>query len=363
MLESVYIHIPFCKEICSYCDFCKVYYHTKWVDEYLNILEKEIKENYHYEVIKTIYMGGGTPSSLSILQLERLFQIIQIFQTDPNLEFTIECNIENTTIEKLKLFQKYSVNRLSFGIESFQPKVLEVLNRKTNYHETKRLIDCAKKMGFQNINVDLIYAVSGQSFTDLKKDIDLILSLEVEHISTYSLIIEENTKLFIKNYQNIEEELDRKMYEYIQEKLQENGYQQYEISNFSKPGYASSHNMVYWNNLEYYGFGLGASGYVNGVRYTNTRSLKNYFRQNYLLEQEPMTKKQKMENEMILGLRKREGVNQDLFKQKYHQKIEDVFPIQDLFDKGKLEIMHNYIKIPKKYIYTSNDILIYFLLD
>lgn len=340
-----------------------MYYQDDIVNSYLTILEKEIKEKYNNETIKTIYIGGGTPSVLSIDQLKRLFQIIQIFNIDKKIEFTIECNIEDITEEKLRLFYKHGVNRLSFGVESFNKSVLKILNRNTDYNNTKKVISIARNIGFQNINLDLIYAVKDQTLKDLEKDIDLLLKLQVEHISTYSLIIEKNTKLWIRGIKPIDEELDLDMYNLIRSKLKKNGYNHYEISNFAKKGYESKHNLVYWNNLEYYGFGLGASGYVNQIRYTNTRSLNNYISGTNIIEKEKMTKALQMENEMILGLRKLEGVNIKKFEKKYHCKVDEVFDIKDLLKNNKLEIIDDFIRINEKYLYTSNDILIYFLLD
>ena len=359
MLKSVYIHIPFCKDICSYCDFCKMYYNKKYIDKYLNALEQEIKKNYKNQIIETIYVGGGTPSILSLDELNKLFSIINIFKTSKNLEFTIECN-PDVEIEKIELFRKNKVNRLSFGIESFNNKVLKILNRNTNYEEFKEKLKKIRDLGFNNINLDLIYAIPTQNKEDLKDDIEKIISLDPEHISTYSLILEKNTKLYIDGYKNIDEEKDLEMYNYIIKKLNKK-YIHYEISNFSKENYKSKHNLTYWNNLEYYGFGLGASGYINNIRYTNTRNLKKYLNYEYINEEEKLDLKSKMEYEMILGLRKLKGVNTKDFYKKYNKNIEDIFNIKELLENKKLIIKDDYIFINPKYIYTSNDILINFI--
>ncbi|MEI3499426.1 MAG: radical SAM protein [Bacilli bacterium] len=190
MIESVYIHIPFCQTR-LYCDFAKLYYKKEWRDNYLDALEKEINQKYKNEKIKTIYIGGGTPSSLNLDQLKKLFNIINKFNLDQNLEFTFECNIENINEKKLIFLKKNKVNRLSIGIESFKKQILKILNQKNiDFENTKKLIDQAKTIGFENVNIDLIYSIEGQTLEDLKKDLDLFNKLNVEHISIYSLILE-----------------------------------------------------------------------------------------------------------------------------------------------------------------------------
>ena len=283
MTNSVYIHIPFCNHICSYCDFCKIYYNEKLVDKYLNELDKEIKNRYNNEVINTIYIGGGTPSSLDINQLKRLFETIKVFNTK-DLEFTIECNIENITEEKMALFKQCGINRVSIGVQTLNDKHIKFLNRFHNKTDVKNKIELAKKY-INNINIDLIYAIPGETLEELSQDLDFIIDLDINHISAYSLIIEEHTKLFIYKVTNIDEEMDFEMYKLICKKLKENGYNHYEISNYSKKGYESKHNLVYWNNQMYYGFGLGASGYINNVRYENTRSINKYLSSNYIFDE------------------------------------------------------------------------------
>ena len=359
MIHSVYIHIPFCNDICSYCDFCKMYYNSNLVDKYLKELKKEIKLKYNNEIINTIYIGGGTPSSLNIEQLKYLFNIISIFKTD-NLEYTIECNIENIEEEKLKLFKKYGINRISIGIQTLNNKYIKYLNR---HHDKKMVIDKINivKKYFDNINIDLIYAIPSETLKELDNDLDIFIKLDIPHISTYSLIIEENTKLFINKEKNIDEDLDFKMYKHICNKLKENNYNHYEISNFSKIGYESKHNLVYWNNLEYFGFGLGASGYINNCRYENTRSINNYLKGNYILNIHKLDKKETIENEFILGLRKIKGINKLDFKNKYNIDIENIETVKELLNQNKLIDDGYYIFINEKYLYTSNNILINFI--
>ena len=231
MIKSCYIHIPFCNTICSYCDFCKLLYNEKIVDSYLEHLEKEIRSIYKNEILDTIYIGGGTPSSLNLYQLDKLFNILNILKKSDNIEYTIECNFDSITIDKLKLFKKYGINRLSFGLESTIKNNLDILERNISKNMVRKTIKQCRSLGFNNINIDLMYAIPNENIIDLEKDIDFILSLDVEHISTYSLIIEEHTKLYINNTNYISEDLDYEMYKLICNKL--NNYNHYEISNFA----------------------------------------------------------------------------------------------------------------------------------
>ncbi len=361
MIKSVYIHIPFCDTICSYCDFCKYIKNSKWIDSYLNELECEIKSKYKGEVIETLYIGGGTPSSLNLDELKKLFSIIKTFNLDKNIEFTFECNIESLDYDKLKFLYENNVNRLSIGIQTFNNKFLKYLNRNHNEDMIKDKISMIKSIGFTNINIDLMYGYKNQTLNDLNEDLNKFLSLNIPHISTYSLILEPNTKLYIEKEENIDEDLDFEMYELICKRLKENGYKHYEISNFSKEGYQSKHNLTYWNNLEYYGFGVGASGYIDSIRYDNTRGLNNYLNKKYIIESHKLEEKEKIENEFILGLRKIEGINKDNFKLKYGISIKSIDVVNKLLKCGKLLEDDNNIYINPKYIYTSNDILINFI--
>jgi oxygen-independent coproporphyrinogen-3 oxidase len=356
---SIYIHIPFCTSICAYCDFCKFYYNEKWVDNYLNELKKEIKANYKNELVDTIYIGGGTPSSLSIEQLNKLFDIIKIFKVKESLEFTIECNID-VSLEKLKLFKENNVNRISIGIQTINDSNLKFINR---YHTKEMVLDKINivKKYFDNINIDLMYALPSEGLKEVKEDLDFFISLDVQHISTYSLIIEPNTKLYIENIKNIDEDLDYEMYKLINKTLKENNYINYEFSNYSKKGCESKHNLTYWNNQEYYGFGIGASGYINNVRYDNTRSYSNYINGLYIKEKHELSNKEKIENEFILGFRKINGISISDFNNKYNINLLDIEVIKKLISENKLIVENDYIRINKDYIYISNSILVEFI--
>lgn len=353
---SIYIHIPFCTTICTYCDFCKIYYHKKYIDNYLSSLKKEIEARYKHEKVKTIYIGGGTPTSLTEEELTKLLEITKIFDTEDDIEFTIESNIESITEEKLKIMKKYGVNRLSIGVQSFNEDIIKVLGRMHTKEEIFAKIKIVKKY-FDNINIDLIYAVTSD-INIVKEDINTFLKLDIPHVSAYSLIIEDKTILKINNYQSIDEDTDYQMYKYIEETLENSGYIHYEVSNYAKEGYESKHNLTYWNNEEYYGFGLSSTSYLGNIRRTNTRNITKYLNGAYLDEEIYEDKETRMENEIMLGLRKIDGLNLDTFKRKYHIELEKAYDISALLEDGYLIKENNNLKINKEYIYISNEILL-----
>lgn len=355
-MKSVYIHIPFCNSICSYCDFCKFLHDESWASVYLDHLEKEIKEYYDNEQIKTLYIGGGTPSVLSMSNLKKLLELTKLFKKDELVEFTFEMNVNDISLEKLELLKIYGVNRISIGVESFDKYVLKYLNRKHDKKQIVENISLVKKY-FNNINVDLIYAVPIELFATLKKDVRELLKLDIPHISTYSLIIEENTVLGINKVTPIDEDKDYKMYTYINKELKRHGYNHYEVSNFARPGFESKHNLNYWNNEEYYGFGLGAHGFLGELRYENTRSFNTYLTDKFRFNEFVVPKKEDMENEVILGLRKLEGIDILTFFKKYKTNIQDEFNIKELLKEGFLKLEGSRLFIPEDKIYIMNEVL------
>lgn len=358
-MHSVYIHIPFCSHICSYCDFTKLLHLEPFVEEYLENLQKEILENYDGERLKTLYIGGGTPSCLTRKERIKLFQILENFIREPDCEYTIECNPKDITEEFLDDIVEAGVNRVSIGIESFDEENLKVLERKANFKDIENKLEMLRMRGIDNINLDLMYALPNEKLNVLKNDLKKFIKLRPAHISTYSLMIEDHTKLANQNTEYISSELDAKMYEIISSKLKKSGYVHYEVSNFSLPGFESKHNLNYWNNGEYYGFGLGASGFKAGFRYTNTSNLREYNAGNYRKENQMMSYKDMMDNELMLGLRKLQGINVDEFYEKYGENIQDVFPkIDEYLKNGNLIYKKGYLSIPEDKIYVMNEILV-----
>lgn len=345
--KGLYIHIPFCEHICAYCDFTKFFYDTKKVNEYLIALENELN-NSSISNISSIYVGGGTPTSLNELELEKLLKIISIYYKE-GISYTFEANVENLTLEKIILLKKYGVNRISIGVQTFSPRLLKIISRHHNEEKVKNVISLLHQVGIDDINVDLIYALPSQTFEELKEDLSKFVSLDVTHISTYALSVNDHT--FFKNKNIVEQDADvtRNMYDYIVSYLKQNGFNRYEVSNFSKDGYSSKHNIIYWRNQEYYGIGCGASGYINNIRYENTKSLNKYIKGLYRYKEEILTKDDISFYEIMLGLRLIEGISH--YDIKYHDKIEKCL------NSGLLEKIDNRIKVKDEYLFILDYIL------
>lgn len=324
---GIYIHIPFCKRKCAYCDFISFSNKTGLIEKYIETLKKEInklkidKENY---VIKTIYFGGGTPSFIeSKYIVDVLKNIKNKFSILENAEITIEANPGTVDEQKLKDYYNAGINRISFGLQTTRSELLKLVGRIHSYSSFLEAYNLARKIGFKNINIDLMIGLPVQTLEDVQKDLERIIELKPEHISVYSLIVEDGTKIEekIKNKELYlpSEELERKMYWEVKKKLEEAGYIHYEISNYSKPGYESKHNTSCWNQEEYLGFGLAAHSYINNKRYSNTIDFDEYFDwpENSKIIHEKQTKEDKQKEFMLLGLRKIEGIKISDFKNKF----------------------------------------------
>jgi putative oxygen-independent coproporphyrinogen III oxidase len=330
MVKAAYIHIPFCEHICHYCDFNKVFLKGQPVDEYLDALEEEIRltlDKQPAEPLKSVFVGGGTPTSLSEKQLHRLLtSIYKYLPLDPNVEFTFEANPGDLSDEKFRVLHEGGVNRLSFGVQTFDNELLKAIGRTHRAEDVFKSIEKAKTIGFKNISVDLIYSLPNQTLDSFKETLDTALSLDLQHFSGYSLIIEPKTvfyNLMRKGKLPVPgEDTEAEMYSILMEHMELSGYRQYEISNFALPGYESKHNLTYWNNEEYYGFGAGSHSYVAGERIANHGPLKKYMDQiwNGHLPSHNIHKvenNEKWEEEMFLGLRKMEGISIEHFVKKF----------------------------------------------
>lgn len=324
--NSLYIHIPFCEHLCPYCDFTKLFYFEKFSKPYLEALFKEI-DSYHLKKMDTIYIGGGTPTSLNDIEFESLLKKVSNLLKDGG-EFTCEANVENLTPQKLSLMARYGVNRLSIGIQSTHDKRLSQIGRFHTFEKAMEVIKNAREAGFRNINIDLMYGFPGQTLDEVKDDVNNIISLKTEHISIYSLIVSPGTLFFQKNIKEQNQDDSRLFYDTILKLMREAGFERYEISNFSKPGYESRHNLVYWHNQEYYGVGLGASGYIDGVRYKNTDNLEQYLKGNFVSETEKVDTKLLHEYFLMTHLRLKEGFSLDeyreLFNEDFVQKYQSI---------------------------------------
>lgn len=358
MARSVYIHIPFCKSICSYCDFCKVFYVKRWVSKYLDELQKEIIDRYEGELIKTLYIGGGSPSQLKDSELEKLEKIVGLFNFAEDYEFTFEANINDLNDIYLTRLKNLGVNRLSIGIESFDNDKLKLMGREANFNDACKIVKMARTKGFNNINIDFIYGLPNETINVVKDDIKKILKLKPDHISAYSLILEPNTRLYIHYKEGVKEDDEYEMYSYIRRALIKSGFDHYEVSNYKTPGKEARHNLVYWNNDEYYGFGLGASGYLHEVRYENTKSLTKYLKGEYISKRELVSIEDEKKNKLMLGLRLTKGINLNEWFLTYGENLETNPNISKLISEKLLKVENNYLFINPKKLYVMNEILV-----
>ena len=359
--RSLYVHIPFCESICSYCDFCKVYYDQKQSDLYLQRLNEELSqiEQHH---LKTIYIGGGTPSALNDEQLEKLMSMLKTYSLEVE-EYCMEVNPESMDYYKLKILKKGGVNRLSIGVQTFQNNLLKEIDRHHNATQVKNLIRYAKQIGFDNISIDLMYGLPKQTKEDIQKDIEVLQTLNLQHVSYYSLILEEGTILKYQNYQPLDDEQEYQCNLLIDEKLQELGFDKYEVSNYAKKGYESKHNLVYWHFENYYGVGLGSCGKNNHQIIEHSRSLTKYLNGDFKTITIEQSKEEMMFDQVMMSLRLVEGLNLEVFKERYQEDALEIY--QDAIDKnkkeGRLVIEDNFLKATKEGLYVLNDILVDFM--
>ncbi|MGG7154764.1 radical SAM family heme chaperone HemW [Clostridium perfringens] len=373
---SLYIHIPFCAQKCLYCDFPSFARKDHLRKAYIEALNKEIislREKHNNLEINTIFIGGGTPSVLEADELECLLKEVAKLNMSKDIEYSMECNPGNLTEEKLEVMKKYGVNRISMGLQAKQDNLLKGLGRIHNYKTFKENFLLAKKVGFNNINVDLMFGLPNQRLNEWEETLREIISLEPAHISAYSLIIEEGTA-FYNLYENDKlklptEEEERKMYHLAKKILEENGFNQYEISNYAKEGKECRHNLAYWNMDNWIGVGSAAASYINGKRIKNISSVEGYI--NSINEKREAveeiinnSKNDNMEEFMFMGLRKINGIDENEFKNRFSMNINDVYGeiLNKYIDEGLLIRKSGRIFLSEKGIEISNVIMADFLL-
>lgn len=370
---SAYVHIPFCTQICYYCDFSKVFIKNQPVDAYLQALIREF-ESYDIKKLRTLYIGGGTPTSITAEQLEYLLtNLTKHLDLSVLEEFTIEANPGDLTEDKIEVLKNSAVNRVSLGVQTFNDKHLKQIGRSHNEAQIYSTIENLKKAGFHNISIDLIYALPGQTMEDVKENVAKAIALDIPHLSLYSLILEHHTVFMNKmrrgKLQLPQEDLEAEMFEYIISELEKNGFEHYEISNFTKPGFESRHNLMYWDNAEYYGVGAGASGYLNGVRYRNRGPIQHYLKAisegNARLSEETLTKEEMMEEELFLGLRKKSGVSIARFEEKFGVSFEERYGqiVRELCNQGLLVPDDNVVRMTKKGLFLGDTVAERFILE
>ena len=368
---GIYIHIPFCKKKCIYCDFLSFSENEDQIEKYINALIKEIKRwvvKNRNKNITTIYIGGGTPSYINSNYIEKILKTITS-EVHSIEEITIEVNPGTVTQEKLKKYKQLGINRLSIGLQSTENKILKNIGRIHTFEDFLDTYSTARNLGFENINTDLIIGFPGQTIEDIEKTLDKLLNLKPvpEHISVYSLIVEEETPLeeMIKNnlVQLPDEDIERKMYWYTKKRLEKNEYIHYEISNFSKNGFESKHNLNCWEQKEYIGFGLGASSYINKIRFSNIINIKKYIEniENGQLEkniiiQEKQEKEEQMKEYILLGLRKIKGIDILDFQNKFKQNPVKIFKkeLDKLTNEELITTNENFIKLTEKGLDLAN---------
>ena len=370
---SAYVHIPFCTQICYYCDFSKVFIKNQPVDSYLEHLLEEF-QSYDIQKLRTLYIGGGTPTALSASQLEVLLKgLTKNLDLSVLEELTIEANPGDLDADKIAVLKNSAVNRVSLGVQTFDDKMLKKIGRSHLEKDIYENIDRLKLAGFDNISIDLIYALPGQTMEQVKENVAKAIGLDIPHMSLYSLILENHT-VFMNRMRRgklplPKEELEAEMFEYIIVELERVGFEHYEISNFSKPGFESRHNLMYWDNAEYYGIGAGASGYVNGVRYKNHGPIRHYLSAveegNARITEEHLSQKEQMEEEMFLGLRKKSGVSMARFEEKFGRSFDGLYGeiVRDLVQQGLMQIDGDRVRMTKRGLFLGDTVAERFILE
>ena len=333
-VKSLYIHIPFCNKICDYCDFTKLQYFRNFASKYLEALGEEL-ESYRIKDLKTIYVGGGTPTALEDDLFEQLLKIIDPY-TEGVIEYTFEANPESLSLDKIKMLKAHRVNRISLGVQTTDDKILKMVNRDHSFEQVKEAVKNLKDVGIDNINVDLILGLPHTSEKILKKDIENVLSLGVKHVSCYGLTVNPHTVLFNEGFKEPEGDVLRAFYDIVEQELIKDGFVHYEVSNWAKPGYQSEHNLTYWRNEQYYGCGLGASGYIGETRYKNTGNLSQYLERVFVNEKEVVSNKDKRTYQIMLNLRTIEGLEISFVKNKKTE-------IDELLDSGFVKKEKNHL--------------------
>lgn len=371
---SLYIHIPFCKQRCFYCDFPTFAGKERFREDYVEALIKEIEDKCSNYLIKTIFIGGGTPSYLEEKELEKLLIAVSKLNLSDKLEYSMECNPGTVNEEKLKIMKKYGINRISFGLQSCNDQLLKKIGRIHTFKEFLENYNLARKIGFNNINIDLMYGLPNLTIQDWKDTLEKISELRPEHISAYSLIIEEGTA-FYKLYEKDKLELPSEDDERVMDKLtkdilKSNGYHQYEISNFALPGKECEHNKVYWSLEEYIGVGSASSSYIDGYRLVNTSNINDYIEKinnniSVVIDKYENTIEDEMEEFVFMGLRMVSGIDLLKFKKKFGVDINSIYKevIEKNIKDGLLVVEENKMFLTAKGMELSNSVMSDFILD
>ena len=370
---ELYVHIPCCVRKCQFCDFLSGPSDEETKDRYIEALLKEIRAAEHtedYEIV-SVFIGGGTPSALKAEAIASIMRTLQEqFFFCEDAEVTIEANPGTVDLEKLTIYRNVGINRLSLGLQSTDAEELKLLGRIHSYEEFLKSYEWAREAGFSNINIDLMFAIPGQTGEAWRQHLYQVAELNPEHISAYSLIIEEGTPFAEQNLDLPDEDTEYQMYEDTAEILERYGYRQYEISNYAKQGYMCRHNAGYWQRREYLGFGLGASSLYRGMRFSNTRRMQEYLKESRNSDQirkdvTVLSRNERIEEFMFLGLRMTEGISEKKFEENFDVRLMDVYGdiLQKYEETGFMEHIETKWRLTRKGIHVSNHILADFLLD
>ncbi len=324
MVKSCYVHVPFCSSICAYCDFQRAGYSEVLCDQWLNALETEIQHKNMPSDLKTMYIGGGTPSCLQMHQLKRLLEMLSPYAAQIE-EYTMEMNPESCSDEVCALVSSYGVNRVSLGVQSFEPRLLKMMNRHHDEMTIRSAVASLHRFGIHNISVDAMYSLPSQTMSEWISTLKKCVSLDITHLSMYSLTIEPGSAFARQKMEPLDADTEAEMYEQAISFLEENGFMQYEISSFCKPGYESRHNTAYWHYDDFIGLGLGASGKENHVRYDHPFGFQNYLKDPTQVDKIELSKEDEMFEMIMMGLRLKEGMSLSLFKERFQCDFTDVY--------------------------------------
>ncbi len=357
--QALYIHVPFCRTICAYCDFCHTVYREQSAQDWLSALERELSQRKLPSDYLTAYIGGGTPTALSAEQLERLLTLLDPYVQHVH-EYTVEVNPETLDEKKAEILAEHGINRASIGFQTSDPGLLKLMNRHHSYEDIALAIQLLRSKGIMNISLDLMYSLPGQTMAMLRQSVEDALSLNPQHLSLYSLTIEENTVFGRKGYEHLDEDTEADMYEWICSTLEQHGYIHYEISNFCMDGYASRHNQAYWHYEDFTGVSCGASGKEGNIRYDNTRSLKEYCADPLHREELELSDEDLMFEFVMMGLRLKEGFHQSVFQERYAVSYKEVYgeKTEELIHKGLLEECGDMIRCTDRGFEILNSVLV-----
>lgn len=363
MVKSCYVHVPFCSSICAYCDFQRAGYSEVLCDKWLDALEKEIQYKCMPSDITTMYIGGGTPSCLQLHQLKRLLMMLSAYVSQVE-EFTMEMNPESCTDEVCTLVSSFGVNRVSLGVQSFEPRLLKLMNRHHDEMTIKNAVSNLHRSGIYNISVDAMYSLPTQTMSEWISTLEKCVLLGVTHLSMYSLTIEPGSAFARQKMEPLDADTEADMYEKAISFLEENGFKQYEISSFCKPGYESKHNTAYWHYDDFIGLGLGASGKENHVRYDHPFGFQNYLNDPTQIDIIELSKEDEMFEMVMMGLRLKQGMSLSLFKERFHCDLDDVYHdvLDNCISKGWLMIEKDKVKATERGFEILNTVLEQFLI-